>query len=286
MNRGGGLVVVLLSLGCESEVEIRREGKLTLEDRIVAVVQRGSDGAYVVGAQGLSNVFGFEAEAIGDAGACRVTETFYDPEADVEAPQPADGAFLDVEIGTEVYSFDLSQPNAVGHSYESEEPLFTGGDLVTFRLWGDGVPAIERTVTAIEIPAVVMPPLEDDGFLRLKRDEGFSVTWDPAIDAGNIELKIKAAMEDIHEGDTVTFGPVQRTLLCEVDASAGILTVEPEVFELLPATRYGDLSVRAGRHWTEEVEGWTVRLDVGGYAAVVGFEDSAAVMGMGRLWIE
>ncbi len=280
------LVMSLLPLGCGAEVVIERDAKLTRQDVLAASVTRASDGDYEVGAVGLADLVGFEAEPIGEAGPCRVTETFADPDADIEEAEPVDGAFIDVEIGTELHSFDLGVDHGYLYPFKSEEPLFAAGDPITFRVRGAGVPQLERTVTAIDIPAVVMPPIDDDGVLRLQRREGLSITWDPATDAGTIELEIRAAMEETTIGNTITTGPVWRTLLCEVDASDGALAVKGELFELMPEAHAASLSVTAGRQWIEEVDGWTVRFRVGGYATVVGYEDSVASYGIGPMWLE
>ena len=276
----------LLPLGCGGEVAIERDAKLTRQNILGASVMRANDRDYKIGAFGLVDLFSFEAEPIGEAGPCRVTEMFADPDADIEEAEPADGAFIDVETGTGLYTFDLGVDHGYLYPFESEEPLFAAGDAITFRVRGEGVPQLERTVTAIDVPAIVMPPVDDDGFLRLKRSEGLSITWDPATDAGTIELKIRASMEETTIGNMTKTGPVWRTLQCEVDATAGAIVVESWLFELMPEARFGELSVTGGRGWLEEVDGWTVRFRVQGYATVVGRENSVAHYSTGPMWLE
>jgi hypothetical protein len=274
-----GVVAFLLPFGCESEVEIRRE--TPREDVLSATVTRSWDRSYKVGAVGLANMEVAEARPLGNAGLCAIVERVRDEQAseeEEERAQPVEGAFIDVEVGGEVHIFDLSHPDAYNYMVTSDERLFVAGDLITFRTRGDDVPALERTVTAIDIPAVVLPARDDDGEVRLKRDEAFSITWDPATDAGAVELTINAPMETFVVGNSRTDGPVHRTIHCEADASTGILTVDSELLELMPKTQWASLLVVAGRQWTDEVEGWRVRFYVGGTVTEAGRENSTGLV--------
>ena len=102
-------------------------------------------------------------------------------------------------------------PNAMGQydTFMVANPLFSGGETITFMTTGAMVPALTKAITAPSKATITAPakPPTSSPYLVVNRGQDFTVSWSGG-GSGKVQVALNSSMAD-------------QRIMCRFDASAG-----------------------------------------------------------------